>query len=314
MATPVIVDSHIHYYGDDKQYQQNRATYEVWEYGKKDPQFSSYGGDPGDILKAMKVAGATKSVCVNLFAVSRVRRRAISDLPAGLTEEQKKKAMPEIEAKMSRKLKATNMECCDWCAKQKGTVSYIAIDPGVLSTKDMKDHMDDMLKNHGARGVKLHQGLQEFFMNDKRMKPLIEHCIELNLPILAHSGALRGEHQYVEPNSYAETLKAFPKLTLVLAHLGGGSWKQTTTLAKAFPNVYFDCCGIIEWAGAPDAPTNQQLAQMIKDVGPQRVMMGSDFPWYDIKRSVDQVMALPLLSRQEKENILGANAERILKI
>ena len=95
---------------------------------------------------------------------------------------------------------------------------------------------------------------------------------------------------------------------------GGGAWRQTLELAQAYPNVYFDCCEIIEWAGAPNAPTDRELAQLILDVGPERVMMGSDFPWYDIAHSVERVMELPLLSAEQKEAILGANATRILKL
>lgn len=74
-------------------------------------------------------------------------------------------------------------------------------------------------------------------------------------------------------------LRKLPDLTLVLAHLGGAAWKQSLSLAQEFHNVYFDCCEIIAWAGAPKAPTREELAQMIRQIGPDRVMMGSDFPW-----------------------------------
>ncbi len=40
--------------------------------------------------------------------------------------------------------------------------------------------------------------------------------------------------------------------------------------------------------------------------------MGSDFPWYDLDRTIEQVMALPLLSNEEKEGMLGAYAEQAL--
>ena len=51
---------------------------------------------------------------------------------------------------------------------------------------------------------------------------------------------------------------------------------------------------------------------MIRNVGPHRVMMGSDFPWYDLDHTVDRVMSLPVLSEEEKSGILGSNAVRIL--
>ena len=68
------------------------------------------------------------------------------------------------------------------------------------------------------------------------------------------------------------------------------------------------------WTEALNAPSNLELAQMIKEIGPERVMMGSDFPWYDVAYSADWVMRLPVLSREEKEGILGANAQRILRL
>ena len=54
-------------------------------------------------------------------------------------------------------------------------------------------------------------------------------------------------------------LEAFPDLTLVLAHLGGGAWRQTVHLAGTFPQVSFDLCEIVEWVGAPGAPGRDEL-------------------------------------------------------
>ncbi len=42
--------------------------------------------------------------------------------------------------------------------------------------------------------------------------------------------------------------------------------------------------------------------------------MGSDFPWYDVDYSANWVLNLPVLSQSEKEGIVGANAERILRL
>jgi predicted TIM-barrel fold metal-dependent hydrolase len=51
---------------------------------------------------------------------------------------------------------------------------------------------------------------------------------------------------------------------------------------------------------------------MIRRIGSHRVLFGSDFPWYDVESTIDQVMDLPHLNRDEKEAILGANAIRTL--
>ena len=97
--------------------------------------------------------------------------------------------------------------------------------------------------------------------------------------------------------------------------MGNASWDQTLELAETFPNAVFDCCEIMTWSGAgPNAPKPAQLGRLIKDVGPERVMMGTDFPWWDHKQGIEDVMRIPGLSTEEKEGILGANATRILGI
>ena len=102
-------------------------------------------------------------------------------------------------------------------------------------------------------------------------------------------------------------------MRLILAHLGGGAWRQTAAFAQAFPDVCFDCAEIIELTGAPGAPSDHELAELIQVVGADRVLMGSDFDWYDIDHTAGRVMGLPLLSTGEKEAILGSNAMRILR-
>ena len=131
--------------------------------------------------------------------------------------------------------------------------------------------------------------------------------------MIAHSGPARGSEQFAEPKAFADVLDAFPDLVMVLAHLGGGAWSQIE-LAQAYPQAYFDCSEIMAWTGGSKGPSDIELAQIIKDIGPERVMMGSDFPWYDVAYSADWVMGLPMLSREEKEGILGANAQRILRL
>ena len=149
-------------------------------------------------------------------------------------------------------------------------------------------------------------------MSDERMWPVYRTCQELGIPVIGHSGPDRFGGHFAEPQAYAGMLGEFPQLKVVLAHLGGGTWQQAPEIAQAFPNAYFDCCEVIEWTGGTNAPSDQQLGQLIKDIGPDRVMMGSDFPWYDLDHTVERVMELPALSQEEKEGMLGANAIRIL--
>lgn len=95
---------------------------------------------------------------------------------------------------------------------------------------------------------------------------------------------------------------------------GGGSWRQLPELIGLSSNVAYDCSEIIAWLGAPQAPTARQFVDLVQQIGSDRVMLGSDFPWYDPGHSAAIVPGLPGLSDEEKAAILGANAERILSL
>lgn len=300
MAGSLKIDSHMHIYPTKEEGQRHKAGgYSIWEYGNKtDVRFSKYGGDIEDALEAIDEGGFSKAVVVNLFTAPRVpQTAAISTNP------------PPRE-----QLKEFNRWACDLAKPHPQLIPFISADPRILPGDEGAAHVRDLVENHGARGIKLHPVVQGFHMADQKMWPIYWVCQELSIPIIAHSGPARGGEPYAEPHAFVKPLEAFPNLKFVLAHLGGATWEQAPEIASSYPNAYFDCCEIMEWTGAPNAPSDRQLAQLILDVGSDRVMMGTDFPWYDLDRSAELVMGLPLLSQEEKEAILGANAARILDL
>ena len=293
MAGPVLIDTHMHIYKTREEgFHEKAGGYVVWEYGTKpDVRMSHFGGNLEDALEAIEAAGFSKAVVTNLFKAGR-------------------SGGPETDS--AERLKEFNRWGCDLAAPYPQLVPFVAADPTALPGSEGAAHLRDMVENQGARGIKLHPIVQAFFMGDRRMWPIYETCQELGVAVVAHSGPARGEEQYAEPRAFAEVLQAFPQLTLVFAHMGGAVWQQTREIAQTYPNAYFDCCEIIQWTGGSNAATDEQLARLIKDVGPDRVMLGTDFPWYDLDHTAERVMELPILSQEEKEGILGANAVRIL--
>jgi predicted TIM-barrel fold metal-dependent hydrolase len=315
IVDPIIIDTHVHLFQSREEGLKVKEDYEIWEYGAKaDVCFSSYGGDPEEALKAINDAGAYKAVIVNLFPSPDFRDRYIKELSGDLDEIQKQEALVNIEKRLGKDLKASNVWVCTVAEKISHFVPFINIDPFLLDQKEAKNHIHDLVDNYGARGIKLHTSMQGFYLHNEKMVPILQTCMELDLPIVAHSGADIGVEQFSEPKAFKETLKVFPELRLILAHMGGGSWRQASELAEAFPQLCFDCSEIIEWTSSDIGPTDHELAQLILDVGHERVLMGSDFPWYDTDHNVERVMDLPLLAPEQKEEILGANAERILKL
>lgn len=317
MAAPLIIDSHMHIYPTREEGVKQKEFYDGWEFGdiSATPTYTHYDGNMNDALDSMKNAGVSRAVVVNLYPPVYERWGKIDALPRDLTEDQRKRAVDDILSSTAEGLKQSNIWTCGMSKDHPELIPFIFIDPLIQGAEGARDHLRDMVENHGAKGIKLHTPLQRFYMADERMWPVYEASVELGIAIVAHSGASKGNDQYGDPSAFAEVYRRFPDLKLVTAHMGNASWDQTLELAETFPNAVFDCCEIMTWSGAgPNAPNPEQLGRLIKDVGPERVMMGTDFPWWDHKQGIEDVMRIPGLSTEEKEGILGANATRILGI
>ena len=314
MADVLKIDAHLHLYETKAIGAFEKGDYGIWEYGEKPGvKFSNYDGDLADTLEAMEAAGVHKAVVVNLFSTRGVMERAVARMPGRMSASEREAAIREVEAGYANDLREFNIGACERIRDHDNLFPYIALDAIAMPGEEGASHLREMVEKHGARGVKLHGPAQGFNMSDERMWPAYSACQEMGIPIVAHSGPDKLGAGYAEPRAFAGMLAAFPDLKVVIAHMGGGTWGQARELAEAYPSAYFDCCEIIEWVGgATNAPGEEEFAQLIRDIGASRVLMGSDFPWYDLDRTIEQVMALPLLSNEEKEGMLGAYAEQAL--
>jgi len=248
---------------------------------------------------------------MNLFSADLFRLQYESALPPEADTAERARALAQFDATIGERYVAFNRWLMDTLADAPTISGFVAMDPWVLTPERNVEHLREMA-GRGARGVKLHPVVQKFEANDPRMHPVYQACIELGLTVLSHTGPARGGEPFAEVPAFAPMLREFPALNVVLAHLGGGKWQETPAIAQAFPNVAFDLSEIIEWTGAPNAPTARELATLIRDIGPDRVVLGSDYPWYEPARTAELVLALPDLSPAEKNAILGENAARIL--
>lgn len=313
MSDPVIVDSHLHLFQTAEECRTLKEDYDVWEFGRADDvRYSKYLGSIDDAVEAMEIAGVTKAISLSLFLGDLKRQSAIAALPQGVTAAEREKAIAEIDARLVDEMRAYNRWGCEVAKGRPQIVPFVSVDVTVLPGEAGAAHLRDLVEGHGAKGVKLHGAIQNYHMADPRLGPIYRVCEELELPIIGHSGSDKAGKGFAEPRAFGDLLKAHPRLRVVLAHLGGGAWRQTREIAETYPNAYFDCCEIIEWTSGDNAPSDVQLARLIQEVGAERVMMGSDFPWYDLDHTIDRVQALPLLSDEEKTGILGRNAVAIL--
>ena len=312
MTGPLRVDTHLHLYPSRAEGEWWKTGYEIWEYGERaGVQWSEDAGTLEETAAALDRGGFAHGVVLNLFAAGPFREQYETTLPPAMDAAQRDQALAEFDATIGERYLAFNRWLVDTLAGVPALTAFVAMDPWALPPERNVAHLREMAER-GARGVKLHPVLQKFEPNEARLHPVYQACTEMGLAVLSHTGPARDGVPFAEVPAFTPMLAEFPGLTVVLAHLGGGKWQDTLAVARAFPQVAFDLCEIIEWAGAPGAPTAAELATLIRDIGPERVVLGSDYPWYEPAHTAELVESLPVLSRAEKDAILGENAARIL--
>jgi predicted TIM-barrel fold metal-dependent hydrolase len=294
-----LVDVHVHLYPNVDAGRQAKDSYVIWEYGD-DPgvEFAAAAGDLADLATTYGQAGFDRAVVVHLFDTALARKEA---KPADVTEA------------VAAAMRASNRWVAETARNDPLVEVLVSLDPTVLTRREIVDHLTE-LAGAGVRGVKLHPVAQGLLPNDPRLHAIYDICSDAGLVVLSHSGPGHRGDASARPSEFGPVLGRWPNLRLILAHLGGASWRETAELADTYPQVAFDLSEIIEWTGAPNAPSTTELAELVRHIGADRVMLGSDFPWYDPVRTADRVDGLPGLGAGERAAILGGTAVRLLDL
>lgn len=218
-------------------------------------------------------------------------------------------------AEHAEELRAADEWICAVGAEHPEVLPFVTVNPAVLSAAEAAAHVAAMADDHGARGLKLHTIALRAFPAEPPLATTFAACAERTLPVVAHCGPDRHGAGWALPGAFAPVLERHPDLPLVLAHLGGAAWREIAELANAYPTAWFDLSEIVSWSGhAPGAPGREELSALLGEIGADRVLMGSDFPWYEPGDVVAAVEDLPGLGDGERAAILGENAARLLRM
>lgn len=299
-----VIDAHVHTY----------RSREIGRQAMMGAGRTDYGGTVEELLSLMDRGGIRRAVMVNMTPVADMFDAALSRLPPDLSPSQRAEAEEDIRRQLIGRLQRRNRWTCQVAREQPRLVAFIGLDP-CMSAEELIQEIETG-RQEGAHGIKLHPAAQRFYPHDRRLWPVYQRAQELGMPVIFHSGAFALGPQasdHAAPRHFPEVLSAFPRLTVVLAHLGWGDFAACADLARAFPNVYFDTCGVINGTEPSPALSDEEAAAALRQVGTERVMFGSDYPWFDPVLDAQRIGRLPL-SEVEKRAILYENAQRILAL
>lgn len=191
---------------------------------------------------------------------------------------------------------------------------------------DSENVLEEMerLKKHGILGIKIHPVYQNADIDDKRFLKILEKAGELDLVVVMHAGDDIGFPGVVRssPEKIAAALSSVGEVKTVLAHMGGWkNWERVEPLSE-FPLVYLDTAFSLGTIASTDGRfseeelqllSNERFCAIVRSFSSKRILFGTDSPWTDQKKSVDEILSLPL-TQEEKEDILFANGRKLLNL
>lgn len=168
------------------------------------------------------------------------------------------------------------------------------------------------IKENGLKGIKIHPDFVRHFVDDKEMVNAVRCTAEEGLPILLHGGVDVSFPEYVRctPERLLRLTQKVPEAVIICAHLCGYThWDELKRYMWEFAdkNVYFDISTVLS------VPEKRGLTEILSLCNPDRILFGTDFPWFDQAEEIKKLENLDI-TQEFKEKIKHLNAERLLKI
>lgn len=180
-------------------------------------------------------------------------------------------------------------------------VVFASVDP---QDPEYAEVFEAYLSTGRVKGLKIHPALAGPKPTAKRMFQLVELAQRHALPVIIHTGTF--PFPLVEgcdnPLMLEPVIQAFPGVDFVLAHIGWDQYRHVLDLGARYPHVHTDT----SWQ--PPRIIREALAAF----GPERLLLGSDFPLFPPKLAVEALQAA--VSPEHLHAIGYANGARLLKL
>ncbi len=187
-------------------------------------------------------------------------------------------------------------------------------DKGVDGTieENLKPFKDDII------GVKIYPTLHFIQPNDSKLDKIYKYIANIQGIVVVHTGCDPGMWELprlcrlARPKYVMEAAKKHKDLVFIIAHMGAysalmpGIFFHEALEALQLDNVYADTSAVDPFF----------VSRAIEEVGSDKILFGSDYPYmigFTIKDSVNEILGLDINER-DKRAILYDNSYRLLKI
>lgn len=198
-------------------------------------------------------------------------------------------------------------------------VGFCSVDP---HDADAVEQLDYAVQGLNLRGLKLGPIYQNMHPQDPRMRALLKRAEQLEIPVLLHQATTFCSNVSIElanPVLLQPLALEFPRLRMVLAHLGHPWIGETISLIRKHRNLFADISALHyrPWQFYNALVLAAEYGTFHK------LLFGSDYPFSTPARSIEGVRnvnglvegtALPRLSSEQLEALIHRDTLSLLGI
>jgi uncharacterized protein len=153
-------------------------------------------------------------------------------------------------------------------------------------------------------GIKLHPSLHAYPLTGSRYAPVWEYASRTGCPVLTHTAY---GSDYDNLWTLGRVADRYPRVSVLAGH-AGITWvgfDDAIAVARAAPNLVLEVCGSFI--------SGDDIARMVDELGPDKVVYGSDFPFIDMRVSLGRVLFAPI-GEAARADVLGGTMARLLAV
>lgn len=185
----------------------------------------------------------------------------------------------------------------------------------VPTESSASDELKRAVETWGLKGLKLHPPLQNFSLLDPRVGKVIETCIDLDIPILIHTGPIYSKFArlaYSDSVVIDDLAIRYPEAKFIIAH--GNPFTLDPIIVAKHPNVYMDTTVIFS-----------QWVSLFPQLGPatfdfmrtdERIMFGTDanpLRTFRFAQNLEPLLKMKI-SKESMDKLLCGNIKKLLKL
>lgn len=212
----------------------------------------------------------------------------------------------------------------------------------VPTEKGAPDEVEKCVKEYGAVGVgELGPAYGNYFANDRSCYPVYEVCQALEVPVFIHAGPSQPRRlrmKYGDVLAVDDVAIDFPRLKIVICHMGYYRYEDASFLLCKHENVYADISWLASLSGLERStlprylptvnhpfshfayPLLYHLSQTFGDT--DKILWGTDWSASPPRESIEALRginaylkshSLPEIPERTIENILHENWKKVFK-